>query len=54
MADLFLANGFLDFAGSGVVHLLGGMAGIIGSIVSKPRYGRFEDIYERKRVRLMF
>lgn len=34
-------NDFIDFAGSGAVHLLGGASGFIGTLLLGPRYDIF-------------
>jgi Amt family ammonium transporter len=39
--DPFLANGYIDFAGSGVVHMVGGWAGLVGAVLLGPRLGKF-------------
>ncbi|GFP91734.1 ammonium transporter 1 member 3 [Phtheirospermum japonicum] len=39
---LLFGSGAIDFAGSGVVHLVGGVAGLWGSLVEGPRVGRFD------------
>ena len=35
-------SGYVDFAGSGVVHAVGGVAGLAGSIVLGARLGKFD------------
>ncbi|PRQ34455.1 putative ammonium transporter, ammonium/urea transporter [Rosa chinensis] len=39
---LLFGSGSIDFAGSGVVHLVGGIAGLWGSFIEGPRVGRFD------------
>jgi len=41
LSKLPFGMGHLDFAGSGVVHTIGGMVGLAGSIVLGPRFGKF-------------
>ena len=40
-ADAIGANGYMDFAGSGVVHMVGGTAGLVGAMIVGPRIGKF-------------
>ncbi|QXC59652.1 ammonium transporter [Aquihabitans sp. G128] len=39
--SMHLGHGYVDFAGSGVVHAVGGVAGLAGAIVLGPRLGKF-------------
>lgn len=38
-----LGHGAVDFAGSGVVHAMGGIIGLAGAMVIGPRIGKFKD-----------
>src|SRR5260221_1236395 len=39
--NLGLGHGLVDFAGSSVVHMTGGIAGLAGAIILSPRIGKF-------------
>ncbi|KAE8662609.1 Ammonium transporter 1 member 2 [Hibiscus syriacus] len=40
--NLLLGSGVIDFASSGVVHMVGGIAGLWGALFEGPRIGRFD------------
>jgi len=40
-ASAGLGHGYTDFAGSGVVHMMGGVAGLAGALVLGPRLGKY-------------
>ncbi len=35
--------GMVDVAGAGPVHLVGGLTGLVATLMLKPRYGRYES-----------
>ncbi|KAL5195913.1 Ammonium transporter 1 member 2 [Glycine soja] len=40
--NVLFGSGVIDFAGSGVVHMVGGIAGMWGALIEGPKIGRFD------------
>ena len=44
------SKGFHDFAGTGIVHMVGGVAGFCGALVIGPRHGKEKNQQDRRSV----
>jgi ammonia channel protein AmtB len=40
--------GYLDFSGSGVVHMIGGAAGFVGTCIIGPRVGIYDNLLKNQ------
>jgi len=41
--------GFVDLGGAGVVHMVGGVCALVGSLIAGPRTGYFDNRFKRKK-----